>query len=88
MMLGFHRFSLIYVLITCIRCYVTTVMVTSINVLPSKNQALCKYCTVIKRCKYLDYFTQLFNKSREKGLITKERICILKLFLIGPYISV
>ena len=54
---------------------------TRIDVLPSKNQALCEYCTrvsyvdntlLICTVLYIVYF--VFIKSCEKGLITKEYI--------------
>ena len=44
-----------------------TAVITSINVLPSKNQALCEYCTHVGKLKHC-------LQSREKRLITKEHI--------------
>ena len=58
--------------------------VISIDVLPSKNQALCKYCINLKHLISLLAFLRF--KSREKGLITKGRKVTdmhLKLFLNG-----
>ena len=50
-------------------------MQTSINVVPSKNQALCEcYIHETLLILYICSLLLFFIKSREKELITKERI--------------
>ena len=47
---------------------------TSVDVLPSKNQALCEYCTHSSKLILLISLISVFIKSCEKRLITKEHI--------------
>ena len=60
--------NLLNYLILCMNIYLN---VTSIDVLPSKNQALCKYCTLIllHSVNTLISLLEFLIKSLEKGLV-------------------
>ena len=50
---------------------VLIILITSIDVIPSKNQTLCEYCTHVSKLKHCLLSISVFIKSREKGLVTK-----------------
>ena len=51
----------------------SNILKTSIDVLPSKHQVLCKH-SVLKTCKYLHWSDCICSKSCDKALITKGHI--------------